>query len=132
MSKLESLIPVLLAAVVALPVAAAEEGDALGVGQAAWYEHCTVCHGRDGSGDGPFVPLLRTAPPDLTVLARDNGGEFPLDRVLRAVDGRNLPLAHGGGDMPLWGRVLSAAGECEERVRSRVVDVVAWLRTLQR
>ena len=29
-------------------------------------------------------------------------------------------------------QVLREAGECEERTRSRVADVVAWLRTLQR
>jgi len=122
--------PVLLA--LAASAAGAEEGDALGVGQAAWYEHCTVCHGKDGTGGGPFVPLLREAPPDLTVLARDNGGEFPAAAVRAAVDGRDMPLAHGTSDMPLWGKLLREAGECEERTRSRVADVVAWLRTLQR
>lgn len=130
MNAISRLFPVLLA--LATTSVVAEEGDALGVGQAAWYEHCTVCHGADGTGGGPFVPLLREAPPDLTVLARDNGGEFPAAAVRAAVDGRDMPLAHGTSDMPLWGKLLREAGECEERTRSRVGDVVAWLRTLQR
>ncbi len=131
MRLLTHLVLVAPVAFLAAPVAA-DDGDALGVGQAAWYEHCTVCHGADGRGGGPFVPLLREPPPDLTVLARANGGEFPTAAVRAAVDGRDMPLAHGTSDMPLWGQVLREAGECEERTRSRVADVVAWLRTLQR
>jgi len=124
------LLPSLLVLSLGVP-ALAEEGDAAGVGAAAWFEHCAVCHGRDGRGDGPYVPMLRTAPPDLTQLARANGGEFPHERALRVVDGRDLPLAHGTADMPIWGRVLSEAGESDTGVRLRVRDVVAYLRTLQ-
>ena len=111
---------------------ATEVGDAAGVGAAAWFEHCTVCHGRTGTGDGPFVPLLRVPPPDITTLAARHGGEFPADRAQAVVDGRDLPAAHGTADMPIWGQVLSDAGETAAGVNQRVRDVVAYLRSLQR
>ncbi len=108
------------------------EGDAMGVGEAAWIEHCAVCHGRSGEGDGPFVPMLRTPPPDLTGLARANGGSFPELQVRGAVDGRGMPGAHGTAEMPIWGRRWREVGESEAGVKARLIAVIAYLRTLQK
>lgn len=113
------------------PLAAEEHGDAMGVGEAAWIEHCAVCHGRSGAGDGPFVPMLRTPPPDLRMLSESNGGKFPQRRVEKAVDGRGMPGAHGTADMPVWGRVWRTVGETEPGVKARLIAVIAYLRTLQ-
>jgi len=111
---------------------AEDDGDALGVGEAAWIEHCAACHGRGGNGDGPFAALLRTPPPDITLLAQRNGGEFPTERALRSVDGRAMPGAHGAADMPIWGRLWREGGAREAAVQARLRDVIAYLQTLQK
>ena len=43
--------------------------------------YCATCHGRDGSGMGQSPRRSKSPPPDLTRLARDNGGAFPHERV---------------------------------------------------
>jgi mono/diheme cytochrome c family protein len=45
--------------------------------------HCAVCHGVDAKGDGPLAPHLKAMPANLTVLAKNNGGQFPAARVRR-------------------------------------------------
>ena len=39
--------------------------------------YCATCHGKNGKGKGTVVPALKVAPPDLTLIARRNGGTFP-------------------------------------------------------
>ncbi|MCP5201161.1 MAG: c-type cytochrome [Gammaproteobacteria bacterium] len=132
-SKRTGLFGLIVAAAISGPAAVAEEeGDAHGVGEAAWLEHCTVCHGRDGTGNGPFAPMLKTPPADLTRLAERNGGDFPAAKVRAVIDGRRIPIAHGTAEMPIWGKVWSDAGEREIGVRARIIDVVAYLRTIQK
>ncbi len=64
---------------------------------------CAVCHGVSGKGDGPYRPLLTTAPSDLTILAKNNNGVLPVSRVYQVLDGRLEIAAHGPRDMPIWG-----------------------------
>lgn len=79
------------------------------------YEHrCAVCHGLNGEGGGPYASELMKKPPsDLTIIARNNGGVFPVQRVYEIIDGRSVEVqAHGPRFMPIWGVVYSAkAGE---------------------
>ncbi|MGE0483450.1 MAG: cytochrome c [Gammaproteobacteria bacterium] len=131
-SKRSGLFGLAVAVAIGGPVAAEEEGDAHGVGEAAWVEHCTVCHGSDGTGNGPFAPMLTTPPADLTGLAERNGGDFPAAKVRAVIDGRRIPIAHGTPEMPIWGKVWADAGEREIGVRARIIDVVAYLRTIQK
>ena len=67
--------------------------------------HCAACHGMAAKGDGPMTSILDIAPPDLTAIAAGNGGVFPTARAVRAIDGRDLMLSHGG-PMPLFGMIL--------------------------
>lgn len=83
-------------------------GESEDADRALFVKHCAACHGEDGKGGGFVVPALAKAPPDLTRLARDAGGRFPLARVIRAIDGRNVIRAHGAADMPVWGEVFAA------------------------
>src|ERR1700683_1638348 len=39
--------------------------------------YCAVCHGSDAKGNGPLASGLKAKVPDLTVLAKTNGGQFP-------------------------------------------------------
>lgn len=94
---------------------------------------CASCHGVDGRGDGPLAERLHFEPPDLTLIARRNGGAFPAEKVARIVDGRKPLAGHGGPDMPIWGDAFRNAetGYDDARAKERVQSVVDYLRTLQ-
>ncbi|QID16651.1 cytochrome c [Nitrogeniibacter mangrovi] len=75
------------------------------IGQTEYMNKCAVCHGASGKGDGGAVDLLKVAPADLTVLSKNNGGVFPVDRVYQVIDGRQVVRGHGSRDMPIWGNM---------------------------
>jgi len=95
--------------------------------------YCASCHGVDGKGDGPMAENLRFMPPDLTLLARKNGGRYPADLVARVVDGREPVDGHGGPDMPVWGDAFKNAdtGFDNEKVGQKIRSVVEFVKTLQ-
>jgi mono/diheme cytochrome c family protein len=77
-------------------------------------KYCASCHGLQGTGDGPVSRELRVKVPDLTVLKRNNGGTYPLDKVVSAIDGRRAVKAHGTRNMPVWGEVFRQEHEKEK------------------
>jgi len=87
------------------PENALEMGEISGADE--YYRLCAVCHGEGGRGDGPMARVLKTPPPNLTLLAKNNGGHFPFLRVLEMIDGRSMIEAHGSRDMPIWGESLT-------------------------
>jgi mono/diheme cytochrome c family protein len=102
------------------------------VGGDLYQFSCASCHGRTGKGDGPAAPALKTPPPDLTALARQNDGAFPRDRVRAVLTGPFRPIpVHGSPDMPIWGPVFRALDPSEPRVRVRIESLVAYLESLQ-
>jgi mono/diheme cytochrome c family protein len=72
-------------------------------GHRTYLNLCASCHGKSGKGDGSMVPELVHKPIDLTQIARKNNGNFPFWHVYQTIDGRRIPRAHGGPEMPLWG-----------------------------
>ena len=72
------------------------------IGKEEFESKCATCHGLSGKGDGPQSTV--TKPADLTVLAKNNGGVFPAQRVYEIIDGRREVAAHGPRTMPVWGR----------------------------
>jgi mono/diheme cytochrome c family protein len=118
------------------PPVSAPPSDAAVAGVAGAYSyktHCASCHGIDGKGEGPLSDSLRFRPPDLTLIARRNGGTFPAERVYRIVDGRKPLKGHGGPDMPIWGDAFknSETGFDDAQVKARVRSVVDHLKTIQ-
>jgi mono/diheme cytochrome c family protein len=100
-------------------------------GRDSFELYCAACHGSDGRGHGPVAPGLRTAPADLTLLARRNNGAFPRDRVREFIVGTGRPLtSHGASDMPVWGGMFGAF-ESDARVRERIVNLVTFIERLQ-
>jgi mono/diheme cytochrome c family protein len=96
--------------------------------------YCASCHGRNGKGDGPVSRSLKVAPPDLRLLARLNGGEFPRSRVAAFVmhgDRVSAP-AHGSTEMPVWGPVLTGLGDSNVLAKVRIANLVAYLESIQR
>jgi mono/diheme cytochrome c family protein len=118
----------------AKPVAPPVDAGIHGVsGAYAYRTYCASCHGADGKGEGPLAESLRFHPPDLTLIARRNGGDYPSETVHRIVDGRKPLPGHGGPDMPIWGDAFRNAdtGYDDAKVKERIRAVVDYLRTLQ-
>jgi len=103
-------------------------------GPEVYRTYCATCHGVSARGDGPLATHLRFAPPDLTLLAKRNGGRFDDEQVHRIIDGRKPVKGHGGPDMPVWGDAFKRSGEgySEEAVKARIDALVAHLKSLQR
>ncbi|WP_416881302.1 c-type cytochrome [Marivita sp.] len=74
-------------------------------GRALFMENCAVCHGADAKGNGPMARAMAKAPPDLTLIALRNGGDFPSVRVLSTIDGYTKSSLSGPG-MPEFGALL--------------------------
>ena len=93
--------------------------------------YCAACHGTTAHGDGPVAAQLKTRPPDLTQLARRNGGTFPASRVSGYVSGtgRALPT-HGPAEMPVWGPIFRAF-EKDVRAQERIKNLVLYLASIQ-
>jgi mono/diheme cytochrome c family protein len=102
-------------------------------GSYTYRTYCASCHGVDAKGDGPLADALRFRPPDLTLIAKRNGGEFPTEKIERIVDGRNPVKGHGGPDMPVWGDAFRNAdtGYDDAQVRAKIRSVVDHLKSLQ-
>ncbi len=102
-------------------------------GSYAFRTYCASCHGTDGKGEGPLAESLRFHPPDLSLISKRNGGEYPAEKIHRIVDGRRPLPGHGGPDMPIWGDAFRNAdtGYDDTKVKEKIRSVVDYLRTLQ-
>jgi mono/diheme cytochrome c family protein len=130
--------PVLPAlACVAVSVAALPQPRAT-LGQREFDNKCAVCHGRDGKGSGPYAEQLKSKPPDLTTMAKRNGGVFPVAQTYAAIEGAGG--GHGSRDMPIWGLdyTIQAAEQLPDLpynqaqfVRTRIMALLEYLNTLQ-
>jgi mono/diheme cytochrome c family protein len=102
-------------------------------GAYAYRTSCASCHGPGGKGDGPLAENLRFTPPDLSLIAKRNGGAYPAETVQRIVDGRKPLPGHGGPDMPIWGDAFKnpETGFDDASVKEKIRAVVEYVRTLQ-
>ncbi len=101
-------------------------------GEEMYVSYCAACHGKDGKGNGPAVPALKSLPPDLTTLARRNGGKYPADHVYAILSGKTELAAHGSTDMPVWGPVFMRMGQSHPaEVQLRANNLTKYLESLQ-
>lgn len=128
-----------LCAALAASVFAQPKADDIDVGKREYDANCAVCHGEKGKGDGSFVELLKKAPPDLTQLAKGNGGILPMERLYKVIEGADM-AAHGTRDMPIWGREYSTEAakyyvdvpyDSEAFVRARILALLEYINRLQ-
>ncbi len=82
---------------------AAQEAKVLEEGKHEYREFCVPCHGASGMGEGEMADKLTAKPPDLTRIAKRNGGAFPFWVVYTAIDGEKPVRSHELSPMPLWG-----------------------------
>jgi len=101
-------------------------------GREIFMDRCGACHGEDGKGNGPAVGALKTAPGDLTLLAKKNGGTFPSERVKEIVGGwADLPI-HGSREMPIWGKLFGAKNPADQQIANdRFQSLVSFLESIQ-
>lgn len=101
-------------------------------GKEMYSTYCAVCHGADLKGNGPAASALKTPPPDLSMLSKNNGGKYPDLKVASAIRGDSDVPAHGSKDMPMWGglfRDISHGHESE--VQQRVANLNRYIESLQ-
>ena len=100
-----------------------------------YLSYCAVCHGKDGKGNGPAAPALKAPAPDLTLLAKNNNGKFPADRVSHVLRFGIETPAHGTKDMPIWGPLLGSlqgqTGSNEGLIQLRIANLTKYIESLQ-
>ena len=105
----------------------------LGDGRYEYEANCVVCHGTLGHGDGPVADILLVHPPDLTQIAKRNGGVFPFWKVYDLISGDKPIRAHEFSGMPHWRERFHA--ESESRVvppaEIRILVLTHYLESIQ-
>jgi mono/diheme cytochrome c family protein len=99
-------------------------------GASTFKAYCAQCHGTTAKGDGPAAPALKVPPPDLTLIAKKNGGKFPAGKVKQVITEEVTMPAHGSRDMPMWGHVFRSV-ENSSVSELRVVNLVRYLEEIQ-
>ncbi|WP_299679518.1 cytochrome c [uncultured Roseobacter sp.] len=111
--------------------------DAPESGAALYAANCAVCHGADArGGGGGGVEGLSKTPPDLTRLAAGNGGVFPTERVLAALqgygqDGQHWPRMAGMRALQSEGRDRLRIGGTRVRTTEPIAELLRYLDSVQ-
>jgi len=106
-------------------------------GEVLYQDHCSDCHGSSADGKGPLADAMIMKPKDLSRLAMDNDGVFPMLRVVKRIDGRE-PLVSHGSPMPVYGQYFEGKGAAlktaagQPIITSRAIaSLVAYLQGVQ-
>jgi mono/diheme cytochrome c family protein len=108
------------------------------LGKREFDAKCAVCHGKDGKGLGPYAEQLKRTLPDLTTMARRNGGVFPVSKTYATIEGAGP--GHGTRDMPVWGLdyTIQASEALPDLpynqaiyVRTRIMALLEYLNQIQ-
>ena len=120
------------AALALLLGASAAQATDLETGPELYAEYCAQCHGPDGRGGGEAVEFSDADPANLRTLAKRNGGAFPFERIIEAVDGRLDLEMHGARYMPVWGEVFAFDEESGDALaHARILNIVWFLYRMQ-
>lgn len=128
--------PVVLAIVLQLTFAAQSAWAESSASEAAktaadtYLEHCHLCHGLGGRGDGPVADALKVAPADLTMITARNNGRFPSAKLADIIRNGGGLLGHGTTEMPAWGSAFGEKGD-PDVARKRISDLVRYIESLQ-
>jgi mono/diheme cytochrome c family protein len=104
-------------------------------GAEMYKSYCSACHGKEGKGDGPAASALKAAPANLTLLAKNNKGQFPADHVATVLKFGSDAPAHGSKDMPTWGPLFGAldgkGSGNDATVQLRIHNLTEYIKSLQ-
>jgi mono/diheme cytochrome c family protein len=95
------------------------------LGKREFEAKCAVCHGKDGKGKGPYAEQLKGGLPDLTTMAKRNGGVFPVSQTFALIEGAGK--GHGTRDMPVWG--LDYTVQAEQLMPELPYNQAVYVRT---
>jgi hypothetical protein len=70
--------------------------------------------------------MLTTKPTDLTQIAKNAGGQFPLRKLHRTIEGKRPIHGHGEVDMPVWGQRLGTTS-----VRGETLLIEEYIHSIQ-
>ncbi|MGA8640550.1 c-type cytochrome [Candidatus Binatus sp.] len=102
-----------------------------------YEQQCAGCHGPTGKGNGEDAGLLvSTKMPDITQLAKKNGGHFPFEDVVEIIDGRRDIPEHERIQMPFWGVTMQKPGaefsrQSDAAVRKRIEALARYIEAMQ-
>ena len=140
MRLVRGLISFMATVLLVLPGPAIAEMDS--IGKLEFQKNCAACHGMDGTGNNaPFMEFLKKSPPDLTMIAKRNGGTYPYKQVFSMIQDPARTRAHGSADMPVWGdrygmEVNEKYGSLDPRyakeVEARILELVFYLASIQK
>ena len=101
-------------------------------GRDNYVAYCAVCHGLDGTGNGPAAPAMKKPVADLTTVAKRHGGKFnPIDvEYIIKGTGKTETPAHGVEEMPIWGDVFRHDEKGVGVLRIR--NLVKYIESIQR
>lgn len=105
-------------------------------GEEMYLSYCAACHGDHGKGDGPAAAAMKQPPADLTVLAKNNSGNFPASHVVQVLNYGVAAPAHGSKDMPIWRDLLKSLHGSDIRmkdamVQTRIANLTDYIKSLQ-
>lgn len=101
-------------------------------GKELFDAYCASCHGMDLKGKGPVASALKGPVPDLTTLARRQGGKFPVADLEKSILGEGAEVAaHGSRQMPVWGPVFRVVENDQDLGLVRVRRVVEYIQSKQ-
>lgn len=101
-------------------------------GKDLFAAYCASCHGKSAKGDGPAAPALKTPPPDLTLLAKKNGGKYNFVEVEQMISGQGRSMsAHGSTEMPIWGHIFYSMSKDSALETMRTKNLVKFLEGIQ-
>jgi mono/diheme cytochrome c family protein len=104
-------------------------------GKQMYTDYCAPCHGRDGKGNGPAAPAMKTAPTNLALLAKNSGGKYPAAHVAAVLTFGSETPAHGSKDMPVWGQLFQSlnwsSSMKEVEAQQRINSLNSYLESLQ-
>lgn len=101
-------------------------------GKQMFTNYCAPCHGMNGKGHGPVASSLKSPPADLTMLSKNNNGQFPDNHIAAVLRlGTKIP-SHGTPEMPIWGPILGKLDQPNpENQQLRISNLTRYLKTIQ-
>ncbi len=105
-------------------------------GKDLYLEHCSQCHGNDGTGNGPMASILTVKPADLTEISKRANGKFEADRIVEIIRYGGDIAGHGSRAMPIWGGIFSSEGQGGKigaaYSRRAIIELNAYLESIQK
>jgi mono/diheme cytochrome c family protein len=102
-------------------------------GAQMWKDYCAACHGASGNGNGPAAETLKSPPPDLSLMAKQNNGKFPAEHFAVVLKFGSGGHAHGTSDMPIWGPLFNSLEphNTEGMTQLRIRNLTEYVESLQ-